>query len=297
MHLWGVETTMTQRKLGGLYLALAASIWGGMYVVSKVVLEVIPPLELVWLRYIVAIASLLVMGVVTRQSWKIRLRDIPIVALISMIGYVVSVYTQFLGTKLSTAQMGSVITSATPAFMVVFARIILGERVTWRKAISVCLATVGVILIVGIGDFHSSARLGGLVLFAAALTWALMSVLVKKIPNHYSQIVVTTYAILFAAIVMAPFGLTQVHHAFNAMTRPATLAGVLYLGIISTAGAFFLWNKGLQMVDASSAGLYFFFQPMVGTLLGWLILGEQVGISFWFGTILILSGVMLVIRE
>lgn len=51
------------------------------------------------------------------------------------------------------------------------------------------------------------------------------------------------------------------------------------------------------MLNASSGGLFFFFQPVVGTLLGWLILGKKIGVTFWVGSILILAGVLLVIRE
>lgn len=69
------------------------------------------------------------------------------------------------------------------------------------------------------------------------------------------------------------------------------------MGIVSTAGGFLLWNRGLQMLNASSGGIFFFFQPVVGTLLGWLILGENIGITFWIGSILILSGVVFVIYE
>ena len=50
------------------------------------------------------------------------------------------------------------------------------------------------------------------------------------------------------------------------------------------------------MLNASSGGLFFFFQPVVGTLLGWLILGEKIGVTFWVGSTLILIGVLLVIR-
>lgn len=56
------------------------------------------------------------------------------------------------------------------------------------------------------------------------------------------------------------------------------------MGVISTAGGFLLWNRGLQMLNASSGGIYFFFQPMVGALLGWLILGETINITFWIGS-------------
>ncbi|RPK05482.1 hypothetical protein BSBH6_02184 [Bacillus subtilis] len=46
------------------------------------------------------------------------------------------------------------------------------------------------------------------------------------------------------------------------------------MGIVSTVWAFILWNRRFQMLNASSGGLFFFFQPLVGTLLGWLLLGN-----------------------
>lgn len=289
---------MQKRHLGALCLALAASIWGGMYVVSKVVLNVIPPLTLVWLRYVVALAALAAAMGVLRQPWRMRGRDFGWVAAVGVIGYALSIWTQFLGTKLSTAQMGAMITSATPAFMVVFARLLLGERVTVRKVTSVVLATAGVLCIVGIGSWDAAYRLGGAVLVVAALTWALQSVLVKRVSPDVSQLTVTFYAILVAAVVITPFITADLARIPTAVwTRPGLIAGVLYLGVVSTAGAFFLWNKGLQLVDASSGGLYFFFQPLAGTLLGWSMLGERVGIAFWAGAVLILAGVLLVIRE
>ncbi len=290
---------MLKNYLGPIYLTLAASIWGGMYVVSKVVLTIIPPLELVWLRYIVAFITLGIVGFLTHQSWKIEKRDIPLVISIGFIGYFLSIWAQFAGTQLSSAQMGSVITSATPAFMVVFARIILKEAITFRKGLSVCLATIGVLCIVGVGDLNSSSQLGGIILGIAALTWALMSVLVKKVPAHYSQLVITTYAAIVAMVTMTPLAVSQsvLLNNLSLLSDPIIWGGILYLGVVSTAGAFFFWNKGLQLVDAAQAGLYFFFQPLVGTLLGWLFLGEQVGLSFWLGAALIMAGVFLVIEK
>ena len=289
---------MNSRYLGGLYMALAASIWGGMYVVSKVLLQNIEPLALVWLRYVVALCALAISILATEQSWRVSWRHFLLVIVIGVVGYAVSIWTQFLGTKLSTAQMGAMITSATPAFMVVFGRMILGERVTVRKGVSIGLATVGVLLIVGIGGFSHSYQLGGVILFVAALTCALMSVVVKLVPNDYSQLTVTFYAILVAIVCITPTAVNQlIHVSPSTWVQPSLWSGVLYLGVVSTSGAFFLWNKGLQLVDASSGGLYFFFQPLVGTFLGWLILGEVVGLSFWVGALLILIGVAIVVNE
>ncbi|NJJ39686.1 DMT family transporter [Paenibacillus apii] len=289
---------MKNTWLGSIYLALAASIWGGMYVVVKIVVAVIPPLELVWMRYLVAIIALVAIGWIKRQSWRIHKRDIFLIIAIGIIGNAISIVTQETGTMLSSAQMGAIITSSTPAFMVIFARLLLKERLSVKKGLSVCLATIGVLLIVGVDHVNMTGKLGGISLLVAALTWALMSVLVKRVPSDYSQIVVTTYSILVALIVLTPFVLGRLSAIPIAqLGHPAIWGGVLYLGIVSTAGGFLLWNRGLQMLNASSGGLFFFFQPVVGTWLGWLILGEKIGVTFWIGSILILSGVVLVLYE
>ncbi|KGR84292.1 DMT family transporter [Lysinibacillus odysseyi] len=284
--------------VGALFLSLAASIWGAMYVVVKVVVEVVPPLELVWMRYLIAVVTLAVIGFCLKQSWRIAKKDWLIIFLVGLIGNTISIVTQEMGTMLSTAQMGAIITSTTPAFMVIFARFILKEKITMKKCLSILLATAGVFMIVGNGQVDKTQQLGGFFLLIAALTWALMSVLIKKVPAHYSQIVITTYSSLIAVILLTPLVLPRLNNLdLSSVLQPTISGGLLYLGIVSTAGGFFLWNKGLQLMNASSGGLFFFFQPIVGTFLGWLLLGETIGVSFWIGTILIFSGVFVVIKD
>ncbi|MGR7909776.1 drug/metabolite exporter [Lysinibacillus capsici] len=284
--------------IGAIFLSLAASIWGAMYVVVKVVVEVVPPLELVWMRYLIAVIALGIIGIMMRQSWKIAKKDWLIIFLVGLIGNTISIVTQEMGTMLSTAQMGAIITATTPAFMVVFARLILKENITLKKCLSIALATIGVGIVVGNGQIDVTQQLGGLYLLLAALTWALMSVFVKKVPSHYSQIVVTTYTSMIAVMLLTPFVLPRLKNLdLASVLQPTISGGLLYLGIISTAGGFLLWNKGLQLMNASSGGLFFFFQPIVGTFLGWLLLGETIGLSFWIGSLLIFSGVFIVIRD
>ncbi|MEK5486516.1 DMT family transporter [Lysinibacillus sp. FSL M8-0355] len=289
---------MRNKGIGAIFLSLAASIWGAMYVVVKVVVEVVPPLELVWIRYLIAVIALGIIGIVMKQSWTIAKKDWLIIFLVGLIGNTISIVTQKMGTMLSTAQMGAMITATTPAFMVVFARFILQENITIKKCLSIVLATIGVGIIVGNAQIDITQQLGGFYLLIAALTWAFMSALVKKVPSHYSQIVVTTYSSIVAVILLTPFILPRLKDlALTTILQPTISGGLLYLGIVSTAGGFLLWNKGLQLMNASSGGLFFFFQPIVGTFLGWLLLGETIGLSFWLGSLFILSGVFIVIRD
>ena len=75
------------------------------------------------------------------------------------------------------------------------------------------------------------------------------------------------------------------------------VGGVLFLGIISTALAMVLWKTAFALVDASLASLTFFAQPVVGTFLGWLFLGERITPLFLLGGVLIGLGLFISTRE
>ncbi|TCI36501.1 MULTISPECIES: DMT family transporter [Exiguobacterium] len=280
---------MRKEWLGAISLALAASIWGGMYVVSKYALGFIEPFTLVWMRYAVAFIVLFAAWSLFGRE-QVRREDLKWITLVGVIGYVASISFQFIGTKLSDAHTGSLVTAATPAFMVLFARLILKEQLTPVKIGSLVLATLGVIIVVG-WHVDGTYLLGSLVLVGAAITWALMSVYVKVASQTVSSLTITTFAIGIAFVLMTPLmGLEVVQSGVPDMTSVLWLS-VLYVGIISTAGAFFFWNKGLELMDASVGSLFFFFQPLVGGYLGWLVLGEQLDRNFFIGAACIVTAV------
>ncbi|MBK6794164.1 MAG: DMT family transporter [Anaerolineales bacterium] len=139
-----------KHSFAGLVSGLtAASIWGGMYVVSKVVLEVIPPFTLLLLRLIMGAIVLGIViyfrnrktGAVSPMTKEFFWRSF----LVGFVGYGISLGFQFVGTKLSTASNGSLVTSATPAFVLLFAPFLLGEKPTARGVIALILSTLGVL--------------------------------------------------------------------------------------------------------------------------------------------------------
>ncbi|MBJ9980273.1 DMT family transporter [Bacillus sp. S70] len=292
---------MKQTILGAIYLSLAASIWGGMYVVSKYVLDFIPPLTLVWLRFIIAFVVLYCILKLAEKKQKkkvtIRKKDWLLFAWIGFIGYFISITCQFIGTKLSDAHTGSLVTSATPAFMVIFAALILKEKLTARRLLSTIIATIGVIIVIGWDIEIGSYFIGTIILVGAAITWALLSIYVKIASIQFSSLVITTYAIFFSLFFITPFMIWELQAASIGTVNTYVILGVLYLGIVSTAGAFFLWNKGLELLDASIGSLFFFFQPIVGSLLGWLLLNETLNSNFFIGGILIICSVLITTFE
>lgn len=289
---------MNKTILGILCGLGAASIWGGMYVVSKVVLEIIPPFFLVSLRLLLGAATLaavvLARGVpqFSRQQWAQILG-------VGFVGYGVSLSLQFLGTKLSTAANGSLVTSATPAFVLIFASLLLRERITPLRLAALALATGGVVAVID----PRSARLepdlflGNVLLIGAAVTWALYSVLVRKTTRQIDVLFFSLIAFLGGLPVSVPAGVWEWRTIGIGEISPGVIGGVLFLGVISTALAMVLWNTAFAYVDASLASLTFFAQPVVGTLLGWFFLGEEITALFLLGGLLIGLGLVIASRE
>ena len=280
-------------RLAGVAAGLgAAAIWGGMYVVSKSVLELVPAFGLVWLRLTIGAVTLAVLAVATRAPLVAR-RDLPLMALLGAVGMLGSMNAQFLGTKLSTAANGALITSATPAFLVLFAWPLLGERLTRWRVGGLALATVGVIVTVGLDAQLDTALLGNALLVVAALTWALYSALAGVAARRYPVLVVTLYATGFGAL----FTLPAAGELALGELSATTWLGVLYLGVVATAGAFYLWNKSIQLLGAGLPAVLFFAQPIVGGLLGAVLLGETLGPGFFLGGALIAAGVLVIMSR
>lgn len=285
---------MSKTMKGAVFLSLAGIIWGGLFLSVRLTAGAVEAVPLVWMRYILAFCALYILGCCRHVSWRIDRQDWKLLALVGLIGQTLSIVAQESGTLLTSAQTGSTITAATPAFMALFGWRILKERLTAGRIMSVLLATGGVLLIVYDPDNFQMNLTGGFFLFVAAWTWALMAVLLKLLAK-YSPIVLTFYGILAALICLAPYSVwwLAAQADYSLLLTPQVVLSICYMGIISTTGGFVLWNEGLLYMDASTAGLFMFWQPVVGTFLGWLLLGEPLTIWFWLGAALIAAGVVM----
>jgi len=287
------------KTLVGILCGLgAASIWGGMYVVSKVVLDIIPPFTLVSLRLLLGALTLAIVLAV-RGFRKITRKQFWQAVGVGFVGYGVSLSLQFLGTKLSTAANGSLVTSATPAFVLIFAWILLKEKITSLRLIALLLATLGVVAVIDPRSAQLNPDLfaGNLLLLGAALTWALYSVLVRKATQALDVLPFSLIAFLGGLLISIPAGARELETIGVGEISLGVVGGVLFLGVISTALAMVLWNTAFAYLDASLASLTFFAQPVVGTLLGWLFLGEEITPLFLVGGMLIGVGLVISSRD
>lgn len=117
---------MSDKCIGAFLLGISAVIWGGTFIVVRVVVQDIEPILLVWLRYVVAIIFLLVFSTYEKE-WHFEKKDIGLMVLIGIIGNTLSIIAQETGVYFSSAQMGAVVTSSSSVFMLLFASLLLGE--------------------------------------------------------------------------------------------------------------------------------------------------------------------------
>ena len=214
-----------------------------------------------------------------------------------IVGLGFSLGAQFLGTDLSTAVNGALVTSASPAFVILFAVLLLRERLTFRRLAAIVLASTGVLVILdpASADFASDTFVGDAFLAAAAVSWGLYSVLVRRVSLRHSAptLIVTVVALLGGLLASIPASLLELaQRPVGAVTVEIAL-GILYLGIVSTALALLLWNRAFSLVPATVASLFFFAQPLAGAILAALFLGQRMTATLWLGGSLIALGVLL----
>ncbi|HLE91732.1 MAG TPA: DMT family transporter, partial [Anaerolineales bacterium] len=127
--------------------------------------------------------------------------------------------------------------------------------------------------------------------------WALYSVLVRKATQALDVLPFSLIAFLGGLPVSIPAGAWELKTIGVGEISLGVVGGVLFIGIISTALAMVLWNTAFAYVDANLASLTFFAQPVVGTLLGWLFLGEEITPLFLAGGMLIGVGLVISSRD
>ncbi|RQG91996.1 DMT family transporter [Natrarchaeobius chitinivorans] len=298
------STAMVSAYLFALAPLAAATLWGGLYVVSMWGFDAVPPMTLAFLRVVVGATALLVVVRLLYPRRRFDRRDL--LAFTGLGGVLAaSMATQFLGTALTTASQGSLITVLTPVFTILLGVTLLGERLTPRLGIGIALATVGTIVVVSgqydLAELAGVATTGIVLLLLASVTWALYTVWGKPLIDRYSALEATTYSCVAAVPMLAalvPLEVAITDASIRAIEPTLGVVGaVLYLGLFGTAAAWYLWYKGMEYVDASVISAFFFAQPIVGGLLGATILGESLGTRFVLGGIVMAVGVFLVSND
>ncbi|MFH9671527.1 DMT family transporter [Streptomyces sp. NPDC017405] len=276
--------------LGLACAALATVVWSGSFVTSRGLHDSVPPVQHAFWRWVIALLAVAPFG--ARRAWRQRhlfRRHARYVLLTSLLG--VALYNTLVnqaGLSTPAATMGMIM-AASPVLMAVFDRL-AGIRLGARRTAGLLLACAGVALLVGGGAGFSP---GTLWMPAAACCFAGYSALLRRRPAGLdgTAFLFTTFLAGTALLLPAQAVSLAVQGGFR--PTPGTVLPLLYVGVASSALAFFAWNKAVALIGATRAGLVYYLQPVCVAALSWALLGERTGPAGLLCLALILAGVVL----
>ena len=280
----------------------AAALWGGMYVVSAATFERIPPVTLALVRILIG-ASVLLLAF----RGRIGLGRAPLPRVVAAGAIVaLTMVLQFVGTDLTGAAEGALLTTMTPAFVLLFGVVLERQRVPPGAWLGVVIALAGVATLAArSGQFGAAGGpllaglpaplVGDALLVLSAATWALFSSVGRPLVEAVGAFRAILQASLVAAVLLLPLAPLELAGRPLPPIDIGTVGAALYLGIGSTALAWSLWYRGYARAPATVSAAAFFAQPLVGATLGVLLLREDLGAAFVAGATLISGGVLVIV--
>ncbi|WP_411292703.1 DMT family transporter [Streptomyces sp. SDr-06] len=279
--------------LGLVFAAVATVVWSGSFVASRALHDSVPPVQAAFWRWLIAIAA--VTPFAAREAWRQRAlirRHFGYLTAASLLG--ITVYNTLVnqaGTSTSAGNMGMIM-AASPVLMAVHERL-TGGRLGARRTIGLLVAVAGVLLLVTKGSLALDLAPGDLWMVAAALSFASYSVLLRRRPAELGALAFLLTTFVLGALMLAPaYGISLAVQGGFAAT-PGTVGPLLYVGVLSSAVAFFAWNKAIALIGAARAGVVYYLQPVCVALLSYPLLGEAMGPARLVSMALILGGVVL----
>ena len=272
---------------------LAMAFWATNFAFSPVVLDAVGAIQLTGSRWFIAIIVLIPLALATEKvtravivgEWKLHV----VQALLGYVGYTLLLYFALGVTSPVTA---SVLVALNPATIAIAARFVLHEDMSVNSIVGIAISIVGALVVVfggGIaGGFAFSY--GDVLLLIATVLWTAYSMLAPRVQTP--PITATAVQATISAIIMIPFMALDIawgNTAWFTMDGFDWL-GVLWIGLIPSAGAYFLWNISSDWIGPTRTGAFLNIIP-VFTALFVVAFGGAVTATQVLGGALVLAGV------
>jgi len=280
-------------------VVLAMAFWASNFAFSPVVLESIGPIQLTGVRWFIALIALVPLALIMEKArradivgeWKTHV----VQALLGYVGYTLLLYYALGVTSPVTA---AVLVSLNPATIAIAARFFLNENLSTRTIIGIAISFVGAVIVVlgsGIaGEFTVSY--GDVLLLLATLLWTAYSMVSPRIATP--PITATAVQAGISGIIMIPVMAVDIALGNGAWLNLDGMdwLGILWIGFIPSAGAYFLWNISSNLIGPTRTGAFLNLIPVFTALIV-LAFGGSVTLTQIAGGALVLLGVSFANRS
>lgn len=280
------------KPLGFGACALASAFWGCGFFFGKIALAEMNVGAMVLYRWLFACVAMLPIALAHRPRFSPR--EWGMLVLAWSLGVPLQFLLQFKGLSLTTVSHASLMVGTMPVLLAIGATMTTQERLNRIGWAAIATSTCGAALIVlgkrSAGSHSGAPTLWGdllvVISLAVALGWVLIN---KRMMERHPALTVTAWGALCGTAVlcvMEPmiYGVPPIH----GITHRAWMASAA-AGFLCTAASTTLWNWGMTQVPAAQAGVLLNMEPLIGSLLGVIILGEKLGPAAYVGGAMIVT--------
>ncbi|MCI0475076.1 MAG: DMT family transporter [Anaerolineales bacterium] len=287
---------MTQSSARGYwFVVVAAALWSMIGLLVRVLHDQygLPALAIAFLRAgVSAIISLGVLALIRRDELRVTRRGLALFVVYGAIGIGAFYWLYAQAIIQTTVTMAVVLLYTAPAFVTLIAWRAWGETLGARKVVALALAFGGCALV---ARAYDPAQLqlnvvGILFGVGAGFTYALFTIFSKVIVKQYAPWTALTYQLIFGALFLAPL---QTWDAFAPLIEfPRAWIYLLALVLGPTLGAIWFFTAGLRSVPASNASILATLEPVLASVLAFILLGERLELLQMIGGGMVIGGVI-----
>lgn len=290
---------MSESLKGQFLCSLAMVLVGSTVVVSKVIGQDIEPFLATALRHAAALpVFLLLMWASGARFGRVTPRDAGLLLVQAAAGSVGYSVLLIQGVSLASASDASIVAGTLPAVSALFAVAFLGERPGIRMALSIALATAGVmaVAIAPEASTQSQARLQGIAWVLGAIACEAVFILANKGLSRPMPALALSTLMCAGGLLLSAVPAWFAMQASPSTWRTPALLGVAYYAWVPTVGGFLLWYAGSAKTSGARAALATVWLPVAALLLSALLLSEVIHAWQWLGLACVVLAIVLASR-
>lgn len=288
------------KNLGFHLLAiLTIAIWGVTFVNTKVLLQHgLQPMEIFLLRFIVAYLCIWTISPrrLLSDSWK----DEALFFILGLVGGTVYFVAENTAIGLSYVNNVSFIVCTAPLITMLLAILFIKSvKATVPLVLGSLIALVGVAIVIYNGHFVLRLNpLGDFLALTAAFSWAIYSLVIKKVSNRYSATYITRKVFFYGILTVIPlFFFKPWEFPLEGFRQPAVWMNLLFLSVVASFLCFLWWSVAVKKIGALPTSNYVYLNPVTTVCASALVLNEPMTVMACLGSALILLGVFIANRH
>lgn len=281
-------------------LTIVTLIYGATFSIAKVVMPVfIKPSAFILLRIIVATVCIFIFHSLAIKQKITDFKDIKKLFISAMFGVAFNMLLFFKGLAITTPINGAVLMMNTPLFVVVFAAILLKEKITAQKIAGILVAACGAILLMGGTNFsfNSDKVLGDLMVTVNAIIYAFYLVYAKSLMQKYHPLTVTLWSFFFGFFLVLPFAGSELLEIQWHTFTPVVWWSIAFVTFGCTFLTYVLTAFALKNASSSLVGSYIYLQPVMAVIIALSLGKDQLTLMKMVDILIIFSGIYLVNRK